>query len=107
MFIRTGGTEEPDAPLCTSSKAQGIHSLFPLGWAEPPLLAFLKFPGFIGVLSASVVVLPQIPFSFWLLQEKMLCKTISRILLPRAKSCPWFSSENLVVSELAAGIYVS
>lgn len=90
-----------------SSKAQGIHSLLPPSWAGPPLLPFLKFSGFIAVLTAFVVVLPQLPSSFCLLQEKMLCKTISRILLPKAKSCPWFSFEKLVVSELEAGIYVS
>lgn len=39
-------------------------------------------------------------------RKKMLCKTISKILLPRAKPCPWFSFEQLVASVWAWGLHL-
>lgn len=102
VFIRTGSTEEPGSLLRPVRDSASAAS-FPPGWAETLLLPFLKFPGCIVVLTACVVLLPQLSSSFWLLQKKMFCKTISKILLPRAKSCPWFSFEQLVVSVWAWG----
>lgn len=79
--------------ICTSSIEEPGVLLHPVRdststASKTPFLTVLKFPGFIVVLTACVVLLPQIFSSFQLLQKKKkFCKTMSKILPPGAKSC--------------------
>lgn len=80
-----------------SATGEGLCSHLLPSWVENPHLSVLRF-FIVVVLTACVALLSQLSSSFWLLQKKMFCKTISKILPPRAEPCPWFSFEQLVVS---------
>lgn len=82
-----------------------IAMLLPPCWlgTKPSFLPSLRFPGFSIVLPGCPVLLPQPSCSCCLLQKEMCLQNSS---LPK-QPCLWFSSGQLIVSELGACIYVS
>lgn len=67
VLICTGSLEEPCVLLSSMRDAASLHP----GWAEKPLLQFLKFTVFDTVLTGCVVVLPQLSCSCCFLQKEM------------------------------------